>query len=102
MRLTGHHPQYFIGIWVSCYCYRLRTTRIVPPRTLTNHTPIHQIMHWRIHHTEHRLAMLDQRNIHSEVTIALNKFFSAIKRINQPIALPAKPRLHSLRIGFFR
>ena len=46
-----------------------------------------------MHHAKRRLSVLDQRDVHGELAVALDELARAIQRIDQPEARPAASRV---------
>ena len=42
--------------------------------------------HRRVHHAEHRHAVLDQGDVDGELAVALDEFAGAVERVDQPVA----------------
>ena len=71
--------------------------RAEPPRVACHSIARHR----RLHHAEHRHAVLDQRDVDGELAIALDELAGAVERIDQPQPPPFAAHARRRILGGF-
>src|SRR3546814_4278405 len=89
IRPATSHDHILAIQWPGVYGCR-RSSTLLPDCTKPNATAVQQSHGWRIDHTHDRPALFDQRDVDSELVIALDEFARAIERINQPVLAPLR------------
>ena len=82
---------------------RSRAARaVVAPRAEPERALVEPADRRREHDAEHGAPLLDERDVHRELAVALQEFLRAVERVDEPEARPSTTRRGIGRRGFFR